>query len=107
MNIQIKKTIGKFLFMSVLISCITALAAGSVTVSERGNYNIFFTKYAVMSFSSSCEKIEAEYENNRLTLKVPVKKIKASAEKYVCLTPLCPVYYLLKSAGDIKILNYY
>lgn len=101
MNREMKKLIGKFLFTSVLISCLTALAAGSTTVSERGNYNIFFTKYAVMSFSPSSEKLEAKLQENRLTVKVPVKRIESQWEKYACLTPISPIHYLTESIREL------
>lgn len=97
MNNEMKKLIGKFLLSSVLISCFTAFAAGSTTVSQRGEYNIYLTKYAVMSFSASSEKLEATVNENRLTVNIPTKKLEAEWEKYVCFTPLSLPYYLFQS----------
>lgn len=96
-----KKLFGKFLFTTVIIACASAFFAGQITVSERGEYNLNMTKYAVMSFSGTSQKLEAKYEENRLRLEVPLNKFKEKFEKYVCLTPLSPFYYLSRCTDEL------
>jgi len=97
MNEEMKRLFGKFLFATVVIVCLSAFLCGSTTVRERGEYNLYLTKYAVMSFSGASEKLEATLEENRFSLKIPVERIKREAEKFVCLTPLSPFYYIRES----------
>ena len=102
MNEEMKKLFGKFLFTTVLIACISAFFAGQITVSERGEYNLNMTKYAVMSFSGTSEKLDAKLKENQLLLEVPLNEFKDKFQKYVCLTPLSPFYYLAKSAEGLS-----
>ena len=94
MNEEMKRLFGKFLFVTVIIVCASAFLCGSTTVRERGEYNLYLTKYAVMSFSGTAEKIEAKLTDERLSLNVPLRKIGAETEKFVCLTPLSPFHYI-------------
>ena len=102
MNEEMKRIFGKFLFVTVIIVCISAFLCGSTTVKERGEYNLYLTKYAVMSFSGTSEKIEAKLKDNRLSLDLPLEKIVRKAESIVCMTPLSPFYYI---AQNIKALE--
>jgi hypothetical protein len=95
MNEEMKRIFGKFLFVTVIIVCVSAFTCGSTTVKERGEYNLYLTKYAVMSFSGTSEKIEAKFKDNSFSLQLPLKKAKLIAEKLVCLTPLSPFYYIV------------
>lgn len=101
MNEEMKKLMGKFLFSTVLISCISAFLAGSTAVRERGEYNLYFTKYAVMSFSGASEKLEASFKEKRLSLNIPLEKVKLNLQKYACLTPFSPFYYIAESAENL------
>lgn len=102
MNEEMKKIFGSFLLVTVAIACIGAFFAGAITVGERGEYNLNMTKYAVMSFSGSSEKLEADFSENRLTVSFPEKEIRSFTEKFVCLTPFSPFYYLLKGINAFK-----
>ncbi|MBQ4267181.1 MAG: hypothetical protein IJB93_03220 [Clostridia bacterium] len=101
MNEEMKRIFGKFLFTTVIIACLGAFFAGEITVGERGEYNLNMTKYAVMSFSGTSEKLEAEFNENRLTVGFPENAIKSTVERFVCLTPFSPFYYFLKGAGGL------
>ncbi len=94
MNEEMKRLFGKFLFVTVVIVCFSAFLCGSIAVKERGEYNLYLTKYAVMSFSGTSEKIEAKLTEEQLSINIPIQKIKREAEKFVCLTPLSPFYYI-------------
>lgn len=101
MNEEMKRLFGKFLFATVVIVCISAFICGSTTVKERGEYNLYLTKYAVMSFSGTSEKIETKLRDNRFSLELPLQKIGLKAERIICMTPLSPFYYI---AENIKVL---
>ena len=102
MNEEMKKIFGRFLFVTVIIACIGAFFAGEITVGERGEYNLNMTKYAVMSFSGTSEKLEADFSENRLTVSFPENEIRSKAERFVCLTPFSPFYYLIKGINTFK-----
>lgn len=97
MNEEMKSLLGRFLFITVIIVCASALFCGSTTVKERGEYNLYLTKYAVMSFSGASDKVEAKLSENRFELDLPMKKVRNTAERIVCITPLSPFYYLANS----------
>lgn len=97
MNEEMKRLFGRFLFATVVIVCVSAFLSGSISVKERGEYNLYFTKYTVMSFSGTSEKIEAKLKDNRFSLDLPVEKVRYAAERIVCLTPLSPFYYMVES----------
>ena len=101
MNEEMKRLFGKFLFVTVIIVCVSAFLCGSTTVKERGEYNLYLTKYAVMSFSGTSEKIEAKLKDHRFSLGLPVEKVRRNAERIICMTPLSPFYYI---AENIKVL---
>ena len=94
MNEEMKRLFGKFLFIVVVIVCLSAFLCGSIAVKERGEYNLYLTKYAVMSFSGTSEKLEAKLTDESFSLNIPMQKIRTEAEKIVCLTPLSPFYYI-------------
>ncbi len=102
MNEEMKKIFGKFLFVTVIIACTGAFFAGEITVGERGEYNLNMTKYAVMSFSGTSKKLEAEFSENRLTVGFPKNGIKSAVERFVCLTPFSPFYYLIKGVEELS-----
>lgn len=102
MNEEMKRILGRFLFATVIIACVSAFFACEITVSERGEYNLNMTEYAVMSFSGASDKLEAEVENNRLTVSFPKNYIKNQLERYVCFTPFSPFYYLIKGLKGLK-----
>ena len=102
MNEEMKKIFGRFLFVTVIIACTGAFFAGEITVGERGEYNLNMTKYAVMSFSGTSEKLEADFSENRLTVSFPENEIRSKAERFVCLTPFSPFYYLIKGINTFK-----
>lgn len=102
MNEEMKKIFGRFLFVTVIIACAGAFFAGEITVGERGEYNLNMTKYAVMSFSGASEKLEADFSENRLTVSFPENEIRNKAERFVCLTPFSPFYYLIKAINTFK-----
>ena len=97
MNEEMKGLFGRFLFVTVVIVCVSAFFCGSTTVKERGEYNLYLTKYAVMSFSGTSDKIEAKLHNNRFELDLPVEKVRRTAERMVSVTPLSPFYHLVNS----------
>ena len=101
MNEEMKRLFGKFLFVTVLISCFSAFLCGSISVKERGEYNLYLTKYAVMSFSGTSERLEAKLSEEQLSLNIPLQKIRREAEKLVCLTPLSPFYYIAENLKTI------
>lgn len=94
MNEEMKWLFGKFLFAVVIIVCASAFLSGSISVKERGEYNLYLTKYAVMSFSGTSEKLEARLTEDSFSLDIPIRKIRTEAEKLVCLTPFSPFYYI-------------
>ncbi len=102
MNEEMKRMLGRFLFATVIIACVSAFFACEITVSERGEYNLNMTEYAVMSFSGTSEKLEAEFENNRLTVSLPKNYLKNQLEELVCFTPFSPFYYLFKGLKGLK-----
>lgn len=102
MNKEMKKISGRFLFVSVFIACVSAFFACGITVGERGEYNLNMTEYAVMSFSGSSQKLEAEFENNCLSVSFPVNLLKNKMEKFICLTPFSPVFYFFKGLKGLR-----
>ncbi len=91
-----KEKLKSFLLVTVVIFCLTAFSLGFLTVKERGEYNLYLTKYATMSFSNNSEKLKAEISENRYRINVPLKRIEGEIEKYICFTPLSLPYYLIK-----------
>ena len=98
---ELKRVFGKLLFVTVVIVCCSAFLCGSIAVKERGEYNLYLTKYTVMSFSGTSQKIEAKLKDNRLSLNLPMKKVKLETENFICLTPLSPFYYLAESIKEL------
>lgn len=101
MNEEMKKIFGKFLLSTVLIVCVSAFLAGSTTVKERGEYNLYLTKYAVMSFSGTSEKLSAKLKEDEILLNLPLEKMGSDFRKYIWLTPLSPFYYLAESTRKL------
>lgn len=97
MNEEMKRMLGKFLFATVIISCIAAFFAGSTAVKEKGEYNLNLTKYAVMSFSATSQKLEATLEEDELSVSIPVRKAVGYLERYIGFTFLSPFYYMAES----------
>lgn len=97
MNEEMKRMLGKFLFVTVIISCASAFLAGSTAVREKGEYNLNMTKYAVMSFSATSEKLEATLQNEEISLNIPLRKMADKLKRYVSFTFLSPFYYMADS----------
>ncbi len=96
MKTHIKKHLQKFIFSTVIILCISVFVLGIVTVKEKGEYNMYLTRYAVMSFSDRTESLEAQLKDNRLKINIPLKKIKNTIRRYICFSPLSLPFYLFK-----------
>ena len=101
MNEEMKRLFGRFLFVTVIIVCLSAFLCGSTTVRERGEYNMYLTEYAVMSFSAASEKLEASIGNEGFSLEIPLEKVRSRFRKFICLTPLSPFYYIRESIGSL------
>ena len=100
MNNEMKKILGKFCFISVIICCITAFCIGTVTAKQRSDYNIFYKQYPVFSMKTTEERIEMTIDERKISF--DIKKLKTPKEysKYIYYTPLSCIAFFIQSVSD-------
>ena len=101
MNNEMKKIMGKFCFVSVVICCITAFCVGTVTAKQRSDYNIFYKQYPVFSMKTTEKKIEMTIDERKITFDIEKLKIPKQYERFIYYTPLSCIAFFIQSVSDL------
>lgn len=100
MNKEMKKLLGKFFFVNVVISCMILLSSGSITAAQRTAYNAYLREYAVLSMNSEGEKVKMQGLSRDISFTVPEKGEIEKFGRYLKLTPFASVVFLLEAITD-------
>ncbi len=101
MNDEMKKIISHFLFVSVIISCLTLLSAGTLTAKQRSEYNSYRTEYALLTFKTSDRKIDLSLDDKKYTFDFSRFRLDEEQVEWLYLTPASVFLFLGECIFDI------
>lgn len=101
MNDEMKKILSRFFLVSVMISCLTLLGAGTITAKQRSEYNSYYTEYAVLTLKTSADKIDLSLDEKRYSLDLSFLKRLKNYSEWLYLTPVSSVFFLGECIFDI------
>lgn len=87
-NDEMKKILSQFLLVSVIISCLTLLGAGTLTAKQRSEYNSYRTEYAVLTLKASGKKIDLNVDEKSYSVDFSHLKIPDDVKQWLWVTPL-------------------
>lgn len=101
MNREMKQILGRFLFSTVVICCIAVFAAGTVTVKQKGEYNMFYKQYPVFSMVKNDGALKMSVDEKSITFELSKLKIPERYYKYIYYTPLSVAAFFIESLCDV------
>mgnify|MGYP003323237676 CR=1 FL=1 len=99
---QIKKSLGKFLFVNCIILCVALVGAGSTVTAERTEYNMHRKQYSTVKISEN-EGIYSLSIDGKEKLSLDTKALydKGKISDYLRFSGGGSLYYLLKTGKEL------
>lgn len=99
MNDYMKTLLSKFFLCSVILMCLTMVAVGFVTVTEKSQQMINGDDYAVVVLSSINEKLELNVNEKSFDLSF-FEQYEQEISKYLKVTPISSLTYFFEVIFD-------
>lgn len=101
MNNEMKGLISRFLFVSVIISCLTLFCAGAIITKQRSEYNSYRTQYTVLSLKAQDTQINLSVDEKNYCFDLSIFKQLKKYENIMYLTPVSPIVFFCQCIFDI------
>lgn len=101
MNNEMKGLISRFLFVSVIISCLTLFFAGAITTKQRSEYNSYRTQYTVLSLKAQDTQINLSVDEKNYCFDLSMFKQLKKYENIIYLTPASSVVFFCQCIFNI------
>lgn len=100
-NDYMKTLLSKFFLSSVIIMCLTMVAVGFVTVTQKSEQMMNANDYAVVAVNSINEKLEITVDEKSFDFDLSVFEDISEFSKQILLTPISCITYFIEVIIDL------
>ena len=101
MNDELKRIISTFLFVSVLIACLTLFGAGTLTARQRSEYNSYRTHYAVLTLKNEGDRVNIKVDDRQINLALTLPEKLREYKDYIYFTPFSTFFFFSECVYEI------
>lgn len=101
MNEEMKKILSRFFLVSVIITCITLVGAGTLTAKQRSEYNSYRTEYAVLTLKTQKGRIDLSVDDKQYSLDFSGFRKAEEHKQWLYFTPFSTLFFFGESVYEI------